>query len=244
MSVATPNYGWILPAVNDPVDANAWGTELNGNISDQDTIVKAVSDTADNALATAIAGSAEPGDICYSWKTSKSGWVIAQGSIGSAASGATNRANADTVNLYTALWNNVIDTWAPVSGGRGLTAAADFAANKPLTVPDGRDVVLAGVGNMGGVDAALLTNAISGLDGTVLGRRGGDQRMQTHTHVQDAHHHFVPTGGSAGSGIRGDAQGSSFGANTNDTTATNQNTGAGSSQNVQPTMMANMFYKL
>lgn len=37
---------------------------------------------------------------------------------------------------YEYLWTNVSDTYAPVAGGRGLTAAADFAANKAITIPD------------------------------------------------------------------------------------------------------------
>lgn len=37
---------------------------------------------------------------------------------------------------YAYLWNNVSNTYAPVSGGRGLSAAADFAANKTITIPD------------------------------------------------------------------------------------------------------------
>jgi len=39
MSTSTPNFGWQLPVPNSPVDANVWGTELNGNISSQDTLL-------------------------------------------------------------------------------------------------------------------------------------------------------------------------------------------------------------
>lgn len=42
----TPNYNWNLPAVNDPTDEDQWGGLLNENISDQDTVVKDISDTA------------------------------------------------------------------------------------------------------------------------------------------------------------------------------------------------------
>lgn len=69
------------------------------------------------------------------------GWVRANtGTIGSAASGAT-RANADTQALFTLWWTDFTDAQVPVltSGGaatnRGATAAADFAADKRMTVP-------------------------------------------------------------------------------------------------------------
>jgi hypothetical protein len=48
--------------------------------------------------------------------------------IGSALSGATY-ANADAQCLYTLLWNNVTNTYAPVTGGRGGSAAADWPAS-------------------------------------------------------------------------------------------------------------------
>lgn len=49
----TPNYGWTLPAIN--ADADTWGTELNSNLSSQDTQVKAISDAAAAAATTANA---------------------------------------------------------------------------------------------------------------------------------------------------------------------------------------------
>lgn len=74
------------------------------------------------------------GDVKITWrKTADPGWVLTDdGTIGSASSGATNRANADTQALYTLLWDNYSDALAPVIGGRGASAAADFAANKPI----------------------------------------------------------------------------------------------------------------
>lgn len=90
------------------------------------------------------------GDAKLTFQTSaEAGWIMANdGSIGSAASGATTRANADTLSLYTLLWNNVTNTWAPVSGGRGASASADFSANKTLTIPRvlGRAIAISGSG--------------------------------------------------------------------------------------------------
>lgn len=65
----------------------------------------------------------------------RSGWVAMNGgTIGSAGSGGTLRANADTEDLFTFLFDNLSDTYATVSGGR-TTPAADFAANKTIVVP-------------------------------------------------------------------------------------------------------------
>jgi hypothetical protein len=85
------------------------------------------------------------------------GWLKANGgTIGNAASGAT-RANADTVALFTALWDVAslaILTSAGAGSTRGANAAADFAANKRLTLPDLRGEFLRGWGDSRGVDAS------------------------------------------------------------------------------------------
>lgn len=91
------------------------------------------------------------GDAKLTWKTAAdTGWVLADDKkIGSGSSGANGRANADTEALYTLLWNNIIDAWAPVSSGRGANAAADFAANKTITLPKtlGRALAVFGTGS-------------------------------------------------------------------------------------------------
>ena len=88
------------------------------------------------------------GDVKLSLKTTADmGFVLMNdGSIGDATSGATTRANADTSALFTLLWTNVIDQWAPVSSGRGGSAAADYAAHKTLTLSKALGRALAGVG--------------------------------------------------------------------------------------------------
>jgi hypothetical protein len=105
-----------------------------------------------NGLVPSVNGGASTGDIKFNvGSTAPTGWVFGNGmTIGSGASGATGRANADTVNLYTLLWNSWANAQAPVSGGRGANAAADFAANKTITVPDLRGTVLAGMDIMNG----------------------------------------------------------------------------------------------
>lgn len=90
--------------------------------------------------------------------------------IGSATSGATERANADTLALFSFLY---ADPNLVVSGGRGVSAAADFAANKTIALPDARERSLAGLGDMGNADAARLTLANFGCSPVVLGCAGG-----------------------------------------------------------------------
>lgn len=65
-------------------------------------------------------------------------WKILDGrTIGDASSGA-DWANADAEALFLFLYAHVSDTYCPVSGGRGASAAADWAAHKTLTIPDSR----------------------------------------------------------------------------------------------------------
>lgn len=87
----------------------------------------------------------------------KTAWVRLNGrTIGNAASGATERANADTSALFTFLWNNNNNTVCPVSGGRGASAAADYAANKTIQLVDMRGRVPAGLDDMGNSAADVL----------------------------------------------------------------------------------------
>jgi hypothetical protein len=60
------------------------------------------------------------------------GWVLCDdGTIGSATSGASTRANADTQNLFNLLFNNTVDGYAPIltSGGGATTRAAQVSAS-------------------------------------------------------------------------------------------------------------------
>lgn len=81
------------------------------------------------------------GDASPVLSSPPAGWVNANGgSIGNAASGATERANADCSALFTVVWNNLANADAPVqdSAGtpvaRGASAAADFAANRRIVL--------------------------------------------------------------------------------------------------------------
>lgn len=103
-----------------------------------------------------------------------SGFVRANArTIGNASSGATERANADTSALFVFLYN--ADTNLAVSGGRGASAAADYAANKTIALPDFRGRALAGLDDMGNSAAGRLTASYFGTTATVLGAAGGSE---------------------------------------------------------------------
>lgn len=98
------------------------------------------------------------GDIKIRYGTGiLSGFVRMNGrTIGNASSGATERANADTEALFGYLWGL---TTLPVSGGRGVSASADFAANKNIALPDARGRGLVAMDDLGTSAAGILTTA-------------------------------------------------------------------------------------
>ncbi len=126
-----------------------------------------------------------PGATCYSFLASMSGWLLVRGqTLGSAASGADDASDSYDL-VYAAIWDNVADAEAPVSSGRGASAAADFAANKTITLPDGRGVVLLGKDNMGGSSANVVTDA----QADTMGDLGGAEDATLATTNLPAHAH-------------------------------------------------------
>ena len=95
-----------------------------------------------------------------------------------------------------------------------------------------------------------LTAAVSGVDGATMGSAGGDQRMQSHTHVNTlndpGHQHDEAFGGITGSVTTTVAVGAQVvmfsggktGTATTGITLTNANIGTGASQNVQPSIVS------
>lgn len=110
------------------------------------------------------------GDVKLTYKTAAdAGWVMMNdGTIGNAVSGGTTRANADTVYLFTLLWNNTADAQCAVSGGRGASAAADFAANKTIALPKALGRALASAGAGAGLTSRVLALA-SGTETKTIG---------------------------------------------------------------------------
>lgn len=91
------------------------------------------------------------------WTSAPGGWIaMDDGSIGNAGSGATNRENQDTFQLYKTVYDAVSDTYAPVSGGRTGNAINDFIAGKTLTLPRALGRALAGAGAGSGLTSRSL----------------------------------------------------------------------------------------
>lgn len=97
----------------------------------------------------------------------KAGYVRCNGrTIGNATSTGTERANADTEDLFVYLWNNV--GLLSVSGGRGGTGAADYAANKTIALPDLRGTSLIGLDDMGNTAAGAFGSLTFGSGSQLL----------------------------------------------------------------------------
>lgn len=91
------------------------------------------------------------------WSSAPLGWLpMNDGTIGNTGSGATILASQTSFQLYKTIWDAVIDTWAPVSTGRGATATADFIAGKTLTLPRALGRALAESGSGAGLTARVL----------------------------------------------------------------------------------------
>ncbi|MDX1240359.1 hypothetical protein GOL95_09890 [Sinorhizobium medicae] len=183
------------------------------------------------------------------------GYVRGNGrSIGTATSGATERANSDCQALYEFLWG--ADPNLAVGGGRGVSANADWSANKPLDLPDFRGRAIVGLDDMGNIAAGVLSAATS------LGWKGGAQNhtltiaeMPVHDHTvtinpAGAHSHDVPTGGSGGGNAAQTGPQSGTGIETTAApahthTGTIGNKGGGAAHNnIQPSLAITVYIRL
>lgn len=181
----------------------------------------------------AAAATMSTGDVKTTFKAvADSGWVLMNdGTIGDASSGATARANADCAALYALLWNNISDTYAPVSSGRGASAAADFAAHKTLALAKvlGRSLAGAGAG--------------SGLTSRPLGSTAGSE-TETPTQAKTAahaHSYLAPFDDSQG----GSGDPSSLDSTTGGISSTTGSIGSGTALNVlDPSVYLNVMIKL
>lgn len=142
------------------------------------------------------------GDVFFSLKNgTRDGAVRLNGrTIGDASSSGTERANADCADLFAFLWNNLADGQAAVSGGRGASASADFAAHKRITLPDARACGLFGYDDMGNSAASLLGSApvVTGGPTTAGSILGANTHTLSATEIPSHTHSFSATTGAAG----------------------------------------------
>ena len=238
------------------VTIDPYGSET---INGQSTLTLAAGQAAivvcdgSNWFAIANANGFTTGDMKPTYKTTADyGWIMMdEGTIGSAASGATGRANADVIGLYTLLWNNISNTWCAVSSGRGASAAADFAANKTLALPKilGRALAIAGTGFPG-----LTTRALGEIVGTETHTLTTTE-MPVHSHgVTDPGHTHAPSAGNFASintgatslAIPGAQSYTATSATASATTGISiNNAGSGGAHNnMQPSSFINLMIKL
>jgi microcystin-dependent protein len=176
-----PDTGFYRPS------ANTIGLSVGGSLLVSFSSA-GIADASSNLII------AEPTGVmkAYVGTTAPTGYVRANGrTIGNAASSATERANADTSGLFALLWASYSDSVCAVSTGRGASAAADYAANKTIALPDLRGRAMFGLDDMGATAASRLGTVIT--DETTNGASGG---TETHvlTEAELAAHDHAATG--------------------------------------------------
>jgi hypothetical protein len=111
----------------------------------------------------------------------------------------SERANADTIDLFTYCWNSMPDDIAPVlPGGRGASAASDFGSNKTLGLPSMRGATFAGLDDMGNSPAGnygtlpfVIGNSI--IPGSLLGANSVTltiENIPAHVHTGSTSQHL------------------------------------------------------
>ena len=191
--------GWTTELVNVGTGvvtlSGSSGATINGAASlalSQNDGVRLLSDAGPDYFGIVTRGAIpsifSTGDAKMTYKASADvGWIMANDTtIGDASSSATGRANADTQNLFTLFWQSIADTYCPVSGGRGSTAAADFAAHKTLAIPKALGRLLA------------LSGAASGLTARSLGTALGSETITPSLNTLVAHRHGMTSGSITG----------------------------------------------
>jgi|GEM_PF-3319249 len=125
------------------------------------------------------------------------GWLALDGTTIGSGTSLANHADAAYEALFTHLWNSLADAQAPVTGGRGIDAATDFAADKVMTMPNARGRTPLGAGTGPNLSNRIAGDIGGSQDSTALlahDHGGGSLAAASdgaHSHVQQA----MSTGG-------------------------------------------------
>lgn len=213
-------------------------------------------------------GVAKTGDIKgKATSVTDAGWVKADGrTIGNASSGAVSRSNADTEALFLQLWADYSNSLLAIqdsSGSastRGANAAADYAANKRLPLPNLSGRVLAGLDNLSGSSANVVTDSAADTLGSAMGAEthalvSGELAAHTHdagtlTYDKADSPTGVPVDGTIGISVGGtggvnSAHRHSLAYTSTAPTGATASAGSGTAHNnMQPTFFGYVFIKL
>lgn len=188
-------------------------------------------------LLNPLNGSWSTGDVKMTIKTTAdTGWVLMNdGTIGDATSSATTRANADTSALFTLLWNNTVNADCAVSSGRGVSAAADFAAHKTIALPKSLGRTLATYGAGSGLTSRTLASIVGEENHALTSAENGP-----HTHLGGSDNsQNTLSAGAIGTFVKINTDPSPPGS------TPTQSSGSGTAHNtMQPTLFLNTMIKL
>jgi microcystin-dependent protein len=212
----------------------------------------------------------QTGDVMWiDRQGTRTGWVRDNGrTLGSATSGAAERANADAQPLFEYLWNNYPDSLCPVVSGRGGSSLSDWTANKQITLPDKRGCAPTGLDDMGNSAATRFTSVpiISGgvtAPGSVIGGNthtlsaaqmpshnhtgsgttDGQNQSHTHSQLASASSGQYTSGGSNGPLGSGSQTGPASNDHTHTFNLTTDPAGSGSAHNNVPRAVVGTFYR-
>ena len=212
------------------------------NATDDVFIVVSSRDDAIGDVGVTVSSAAPPG------------WLLLNGdTLGSGSSAATHN-GAEFEALYTVFWDSMADAEAPVSGGRGVSAAADFAANKTLTMSLARGRSIIGTGSGAGLTARVHGSTLGVEDAIVVTHNHAAGTLAAASGGAHAHDVAIRDGATGGSTfVSGtDAGGSntvsgaalSAGAHTHTISGSTANAGSsGTDANMMPAIALNIIVK-
>lgn len=162
---------------------------------------------------------ADSGDVCWSVRPSKIGWLSCDGSTISSAAGFGLLRSDSYRELF-----EIVKTMPPNTG------LENFDAGDAIHLPDIQGRVMVGSGSG------------DGLSPRTLGQTGGDEQVTLDIDSLPAHGHTVVTGGSIGGAITGVTALSNY--STTGTISTSLAGNDGAHKNMQPFLVLNCFIKI